>query len=95
MSTRGMALPSFSGDAPEVFTLSVHGANNYPFRKEPSDLDLELPDGAGDEPFLEVVREGVGTALSSIGLRPGLFPGRGRSLRRGSPGTLGRVQGRP
>jgi len=51
--------------APEVFTLSVHGANNYPFRKVPSDLDLELPDGAGDDQFLTTVEEGVGRALSA------------------------------
>jgi acetoin utilization deacetylase AcuC-like enzyme len=50
-------------DTPEVFTLSVHGANNYPFRKEPSNLDMELPDGAGDEPFLEVVGDGLRRAL--------------------------------
>jgi len=50
-------------DAPEVFTLSVHGANNYPFRKEPSDLDLELPDGTGDEPYLETVERGIEKAL--------------------------------
>lgn len=41
----------FSGD-PTVFTFSVHGARNYPFRKERSSLDVELPDGAGDEAFL-------------------------------------------
>jgi acetoin utilization deacetylase AcuC-like enzyme len=52
-------------DSPEVFTLSVHGANNYPFRKEPSDLDLELPDGTKDGPFLDVVEKGVGTALAA------------------------------
>jgi acetoin utilization deacetylase AcuC-like enzyme len=40
---------------PEVFTASVHGASNFPFRKEQSDLDLELPDGAGDAPFLDAV----------------------------------------
>jgi acetoin utilization deacetylase AcuC-like enzyme len=51
--------------APEVFTLSVHGANNDPFRKVPSDLDLELPDGAGDDQFLTTVEEGVGRALSA------------------------------
>jgi acetoin utilization deacetylase AcuC-like enzyme len=50
-------------DSPEVFTLSIHGANNYPFRKEPGDLDLELPDGASDEEFLSVVKEGVARAL--------------------------------
>ena len=51
-------------DAPEVFTLSIHGANNYPFRKEPSDLDLELPDGTGDEPFLKAAAKGIGQTLN-------------------------------
>ncbi len=41
----------FAGD-PSVFTFSVHGARNYPFRKERSTLDVELPDRAGDEAFL-------------------------------------------
>ena len=35
-----------------VFTLSLHGARNFPFRKEVSDLDVELPDGCGDEAYL-------------------------------------------
>ena len=37
---------------PSVFTLSMHGAKNFPFRKESSDLDIELPDGCGDEEYL-------------------------------------------
>jgi acetoin utilization deacetylase AcuC-like enzyme len=41
----------FSGD-PDVFTFSMHGARNYPFRKESSRLDVELEDGTGDEPYL-------------------------------------------
>lgn len=41
----------FASD-PSVFTFSVHGARNYPFRKDRSTLDVELPDGAGDEAFL-------------------------------------------
>jgi acetoin utilization deacetylase AcuC-like enzyme len=41
----------FRGD-PTVFTLSVHGAKNFPFRKEASDLDVDLPDGCGDEEYL-------------------------------------------
>ncbi len=53
-------------DSPEVFTLSIHGANNYPFRKEPGDLDLELQDGAGDEEFLDAVREGLKGALDAF-----------------------------
>jgi acetoin utilization deacetylase AcuC-like enzyme len=35
-----------------VFTLSLHGARNFPFRKEASDLDVELPDGCGDAEYL-------------------------------------------
>lgn len=41
----------FAGDA-DVMTLSVHGARNYPFRKERSTLDVELPDGTGDDAYL-------------------------------------------
>jgi acetoin utilization deacetylase AcuC-like enzyme len=39
-------------DDDTVFTLSMHGAKNFPFRKEPSDLDVELPDGCTDAPYL-------------------------------------------
>jgi acetoin utilization deacetylase AcuC-like enzyme len=35
-----------------VFTLSLHNANNFPFRKESSDLDVAFPDGAGDDEYL-------------------------------------------
>lgn len=54
----------FAGD-PSVFTLSVHGANNYPFRKEESDLDTELPDQSGDDAFLKAVEESVEAALKA------------------------------
>ncbi|MFL5383803.1 MAG: histone deacetylase [Longimicrobiaceae bacterium] len=37
---------------PSVFTFSIHGARNFPFRKERGSLDVELPDGAGDDVFL-------------------------------------------
>ena len=39
-------------DDPTVFTLSLHGEKNFPFRKEPSDLDVNLPDGCTDTPYL-------------------------------------------
>lgn len=42
-------------DDPTVFTLSLHGAKNFPFRKEPGDLDVELPDGCGDEEYLQAL----------------------------------------
>jgi len=37
---------------PAVFTLSLHGAHNFPFRKEKSDLDVAFEDGAGDDEYL-------------------------------------------
>ncbi len=37
---------------PSIFTLSLHGEKNFPFRKEPSDLDVGLPDGCSDEEYL-------------------------------------------
>jgi acetoin utilization deacetylase AcuC-like enzyme len=49
---------------PDVFTLSVHGANNFPFRKESSDLDIALADGAADGVFLEAVSSGLDHALA-------------------------------
>jgi acetoin utilization deacetylase AcuC-like enzyme len=51
-------------DDPSVFTLSIHGANNYPFRKEHSDLDVELPDRSEDRPYLEAVGEGIVRAFN-------------------------------
>lgn len=36
---------------PSVFTLSLHGEHNFPFRKETSDLDVALPDGCGDAAY--------------------------------------------
>ena len=39
-------------DEPRVFTMSLHGASNFPFRKEVSDLDVTFPDGAGDNDYL-------------------------------------------
>lgn len=38
---------------PRVFTFSMHGELNYPVRKMASDLDVSLPDGTGDEAYLE------------------------------------------
>ena len=37
---------------PRVFTFSMHGAKNYPVRRGPSDLDIDLPDGTGDSAYL-------------------------------------------
>ena len=42
-----------------VFTFSMHGANNFPYRKERSDLDIALPDGTGDEYYLALLKESL------------------------------------
>ncbi|MCH4822669.1 histone deacetylase [Gramella lutea] len=39
-----------------VFTFSMHGKGNYPFRKEKSDLDIELADGTGDAEYLKKLK---------------------------------------
>lgn len=41
---------------PNVFSFSMHGANNFPFRKEKSDLDIALPDGTGDDEYLNLLK---------------------------------------
>ncbi len=46
----------FQNDA-SVFTFSMHGRNNYPFKKEKSDLDIELENGTGDEEYLKILKE--------------------------------------
>jgi acetoin utilization deacetylase AcuC-like enzyme len=51
----------FSRD-PTVFTLSLHGERNYPFRKSSSDLDLALPDGTDDAAYLAALE----TALAEL-----------------------------
>ena len=42
---------------PQVFTFSVHGEKNFPFRKEKSNLDIGLADGVSDEEYLSIIAE--------------------------------------
>jgi acetoin utilization deacetylase AcuC-like enzyme len=50
---------------PTAFTFSIHGAKNFPFHKEESDLDAPLPDGAGDTEFLATLERGLEAALDA------------------------------
>jgi acetoin utilization deacetylase AcuC-like enzyme len=54
----------FRGDD-SVFTLSLHGAHNFPFRREESDLDVTLEHGAGDDEYLAALAHAVPTALDA------------------------------
>jgi acetoin utilization deacetylase AcuC-like enzyme len=46
----------FGGDG-DVFTLSIHQENNYPYPKPPSTVDIDLPDGIGDDDYLSILEK--------------------------------------
>ncbi|NDI98654.1 histone deacetylase [Flavobacterium sp. LaA7.5] len=48
-----------------VFTFSMHGKTNYPFRKEISDLDVALPDNTGDDEYLSILKETLPKLINS------------------------------
>ncbi len=52
----------FYADDPDTVVVSIHGARNYPFTRPPSDLDIDLPDGTGDEGYLEALDEALAFA---------------------------------
>jgi acetoin utilization deacetylase AcuC-like enzyme len=68
---QGDGTAAILADDPSVFTLSLHGEKNFPFRKAASDLDVPLPDGTGDADYLAALDE----ALSALTERftPGLL----------------------
>jgi acetoin utilization deacetylase AcuC-like enzyme len=47
---------------PSLFTFSIHGKNNFPYRKEKSDLDIELPNGTDDGAYLDALEKGLAAA---------------------------------
>lgn len=53
-------------DEPEVFTFSMHCEQNFPGRKQKSDLDVSLPIGMGDEDYLAVLREHLPALLTEV-----------------------------
>jgi acetoin utilization deacetylase AcuC-like enzyme len=52
-----------------VFTFSMHGAHNYPFHKEKSDLDVPLRDGTNDETYLSLLNETLSALIEKV--KPG------------------------
>jgi len=54
----------FEGD-PDVFTLSLHGRNNFPFRKQRSSLDVPLEDGAGDAEYIAALAAALPAAFQA------------------------------
>ncbi|HEV2297093.1 MAG TPA: histone deacetylase [Candidatus Acidoferrales bacterium] len=55
----------FGGDG-TVFTLSIHQENNYPYPKPPSNIDVDLPDGVGDEDYLAMLETNLMRAFEEF-----------------------------
>jgi acetoin utilization deacetylase AcuC-like enzyme len=62
---QGNGTASILADEPIIFTFSIHAAKNFPFRKEASDLDIEMPDGVGDADYLDALEQGICHALAA------------------------------
>ncbi len=54
-----------AGD-PSIYTFSMHGAKNFPHHKEQSDLDVELPDGADDNLYLDLLTSALDRVLPTF-----------------------------
>ena len=67
---QGNGTAAIFADEPDVYTFSIHGANNYPLVKVPGSLDIGLPDGTGDEEYQATLETAVPRILAEF--RPGL-----------------------
>jgi acetoin utilization deacetylase AcuC-like enzyme len=63
---QGNGTAQIFADEPRVFTLSMHGKENYPFFKEHSDLDVELPNGIEDAEYLRLMREYIPQVIENF-----------------------------
>ena len=63
---QGNGTASLFREEKRVFTFSMHGAHNYPFRKETSDLDIGLPDGTDDATYLSLLDSHLSSLLNRI-----------------------------
>lgn len=67
---QGNGTAAIFADDPTVFTLSLHGAKNFPFRKVRGDLDVDLPDGCTDAPYLQALDEALASLWRHHGEQP-------------------------
>lgn len=51
---------------PSVFTFSMHGAHNYPFHKEQSDLDIPLKDGTSGQQYLQILHDTLPELIKKV-----------------------------
>jgi acetoin utilization deacetylase AcuC-like enzyme len=64
---QGNGTAALAAGDPTIFTFSIHNEDNFPLRKEHSDLDIGLGDGTGDEAYLQALEQGLQQALRRAG----------------------------
>ncbi|BDI06639.1 histone deacetylase family protein [Sphaerotilus microaerophilus] len=72
---QGNGTAAIFADDPSVYTLSLHGAKNFPFRKVAGDLDVDLPDGCGDADYLGALDAALARLWADHDVRHGGPPG--------------------
>lgn len=63
---QGNGTASLFENEPAVFTFSMHGAHNYPFHKERSDLDVPLIDGTNGETYLQLLQDTLPALIDEV-----------------------------
>jgi acetoin utilization deacetylase AcuC-like enzyme len=63
---QGNGTASIFSNESRVFTFSMHGKNNYPLKKERSDLDVELEDGTDDHTYLYLLQSSLDSILNTF-----------------------------
>jgi len=58
---QGNGTAAMTSEDPSIFTFSIHGARNFPYHKQTSDLDIALPDGTGDSDYLDALEGALQT----------------------------------
>lgn len=61
---QGNGTAALAANDPTLFSFSIHNENNFPLHKEPSDIDIGLPDGTGDDAYLAALEAGIRSALA-------------------------------
>ena len=56
---QGNGTAQIFADVENVFAFSIHGEKNFPLRKYPSDLDIDMPDGTTDAPYLDALERAL------------------------------------
>ena len=70
---QGNGTAHITGMDSRIFTFSMHGAKNYPMKKPPGSLDISLPDGTKDRPYLRALKEALDHILPTFDPQVALY----------------------